>query len=200
MVDIREGKIRHILIPEFSIPISRNWDTVRALDAFLLGLIEEGVGEIVSHQWRFVTKAPYGCGIIACISNQDFKHHEKSWFRVGLMSRLLPISYEYSENTRQGIMKYIKERQYINEEKVELKLPEFRVFIDLPMQQADDIEKIVKDLITGTEMYGFRFQRHLQRLAMSHALYNDRFVVTDEDIEYINSIKEFINCDCRKEV
>ena len=199
--ELKKGNIRHLLFPEFSIPIGRSFETVQMLDNFLCGLIEEGIGEIVSFKYRAQTKAPYGCGVIICLSNQDFKKKEKSWFRVGLMSRLFPISYDYTEETVSNIMSYIKDRAYHNENKILLDLPkEDTVNITLPRDKADELEHITKEMVAGTELYGFRWQRHLQRLAMASALMRGVDTVADEDIEIVTHLKKYMNKDCEEKI
>ena len=197
---LRKGKIRHILIPEFSIPISRNWDTVKSLDTYLCGLIEEGVGEIVSYKWRFATKAPYGCGVILCISNQDFKKQEANWFRIGLMSRVIPVSYDYKTDTQAAIKEYIKQRQYRKESKINFPIPQAKIPVTLPLPMANKLEKMVNKLITGTELYGFRWQRHLQRLAMANAVLNNRTTVELTDVETVRHLKKYMNVDCDEKI
>ena len=198
--DLKTGRIKHLLFPEFSIPIGRKFETVQMLDNFLCGLIEEGIGEIVSFRYKARARAPYGCGVIICISNQDFKDKEKHWFRIGLMSRLLPISYDYSDTTRSQIMDYIKERAYQKETKITLNLPSSSVKVDLPRRIADRLEGITQMMITGTELYGFRWQRHLQRLAMASALMRGDDTVRDIDFDLVWNLREYLNKDCTKQI
>lgn len=200
---IREGKIRHLLFPELSIPTSRNRDTVSAFDAYLCGLIEEGVGRIASFRYGEVsTNAPMGCGIIGCISKQDFDAKQNSWFRIGLMSRLLPVSYNYTERTRKRIMLYTKMRSYRTEQRIKLPLPNPSklVEIDLPLRLANNLEKLSQNLTTGTELYGFRFQRHLQRLAMANALSRGDTTVTKDDVRVVEGLTQYLNTESTAEV
>ena len=43
--------------------------------------------------------------------------------------------------------------------------------------------------------YGFRAVRHLRRLAQAQALFNNRTVVTQEDIDEVLEISKFCNLD-----
>lgn len=43
------------------------------------------------------------------------------------------------------------------------------------------------------KIYGFRLQKHLQRLAMASALKNGRDIVTQSDVDYIRSLSGCIN-------
>jgi len=198
--DLALGKIRHLLFPEFTIPISRKAETVRALDAFLCGLIEEGIAEIVSFQWKPRVRAPYGSGVIVCLSQQEFKDKEKLWFRIGLMSRLVPVSYDYTEATKKEIFKYIKKRRYHREVKVKLDFPGSSSEILLPQRYADEMEVWAKEQVTGTELYGFRWQRHFQRLAMANALRCHRKLVTKEDVDLIDRLRKYMNTECRERI
>ena len=198
---IRNGEIRHLLFPEMSIPTSRSYETVSSLDAYLCGLIEEGVGKIVSFKFGDVkTESPMGCGIIACISNQDFSSKQKIWFRIGLMSRLLPVSYDYSLVTRKEIMNYIKAREYRKETRLKLIFPTQQIAMELPLNIADKLERITETITTGTELYGYRWQKHLQRLVLAHALTRGNTTADDVDFIVIEKLSKYLTTDCKIQI
>ena len=202
---IQDGKIRHLICPEFSIATSHKHETVAALDAFLCGLIEEGVGKIISAPYKQVeVTAPYGCGVILCISKQDLEKKRTHWFQVGLMSRLIPVSYSYSAATVTKIMHYIKAREYRDEQGIKLEFPVVPQEVDLPSYIANKIEAtlvpiVLKvndpkgELLESDKLYGFRWQRHLQRLAMANTLLAGRDIVTIEDYEQLAHLTEYMN-------
>jgi len=198
---IRSGELRHLLFPEFSIPTSRSYETVSSLDAYLCGLIEEGIGKIASFKFGDVhTESPMGCGIIACISNQDFAAKKKAWFRVGLMSRLLPVSFDYSKITRKVIMNYIKAREYRKETRLKLKFPIQQTAMELPLNIADKLEKMTETITTGTELYGYRWQKHLQRLVLAHALTRGNTTADNIDFIVIEKLSKYLTTDCKMQI
>jgi len=198
---LKSGELRHLLFPEFSMPSSKKYETVSGLDAYLTGLIEEGIGKITTFALKDIeTRAPYGCGIILCISKEDLALKRKRWFRIGFLSRLIPISYTYNEPTKKAIRNYIKLRQYQQDKKVKLELPPEQQEIELPIEFADRLENLVPRLIEGTNLFGFRWQRHLQRLAMANALISGRDIVNLADYDKVESLTEYMNTDCHKEI
>lgn len=112
----------------------------------------------------------------------------------------MPISYDYSDGTRKQVMEYIKDRQYTSEEKIRLQFPDEPVTVHLPRAIADKIEDVVESLITGTELYGFRWQRHFQRMVMANALMRGSDIVQQEDYDRIVSLKKFINAQCKVKI
>ena len=205
---IRERKIRHIIIPDLIKPMSRGKDTVHGLVAFMNALIEEGVyristyAETVGVPTSGVTlqtqPIPVRCGLIATMAKDillDGRHH---WTRIGFMSRMLPISYEYGISTQLNIHKSIAEREYLGENPIVLELPDKDVEVELQSKEATDLMTLTTALtakmatpsvrLSPEKVYGFRLQKNLQRLAMANALSRDSGVVEQQDVELIQEL------------
>lgn len=206
---IRERKIRHLIIPDLVRPMSRGKDTVHSLIAFLNALIEEGVLRISTYAERVCAPKtdedlekqpiPVKCGLIATLAKDiltDGRHH---WARMGFMSRMLPISYDYGIRTKLEIHKSIARRDYVEEAPIILGLPDEDVEIGLESPQADELLTLsttlagVSDRNNPEKTYGFRLQKHLQTLAMANALKNGRGKVWQEDVELIQELSSCIN-------
>ena len=213
MRDYREaittGRIRHIIIPDFIKPMSRGMDTVHSLVAFLNSLIEEGVISISTYAEQVGVQSledagqsqiPVRCGLITTIAQgilHDGRHH---WARMGFMSRMLPISYTYNAGTQLSIHRSIASRDYASDEPVRLHLPVEDVEIRLQSPQSDDIitlasglNSIISSVNNPERVYGFRLQKHLQRLAMASALKHGRDIVNQEDVDYLRSLVGCVN-------
>jgi hypothetical protein len=208
---IKERKVRHIIIPDLVRPMSRGKDTVHGLIAFLNALVEEGVIRISTYAESVGAptlgisseepEIPVKCGLIATLARDillDGRHH---WSQMGFMSRLLPISYEYSNHTKLEIHKSIARRDYQQAEPIELGIPDDDVAIELVAPEADNLMIISTTLANATDRnnpektYGFRLQKHIQRLAMANALKNGRSKVKAEDVDLIQDLSDCVNLD-----
>lgn len=206
---ITEGKVKHLVIPDLIKPMSRGRDTVHSLVAFFNALIEEGVVSIstyaehigVPNQGTTIqNRIPVRCGLIATMAKGvllDGRHH---WSRMGFMSRMLPISYTYNASTQLDIHKSIANRAYLSDNPIQLDLPDEDVEVRLETPQADDIitlssglASIISSTNSPERVYGFRLQKHLQRLVMASALKDGRYTVTQADVDYVRSLAGCIN-------
>jgi len=205
---IIKGEIRHLIIPDLIKPMSRGKDTVHTLITFFNSLIEEGVLRISTYAQRIGAPSqvkseaqpiPARCGLIATMAKDvllDGRHH---WSRMGFMSRLLPISYDYSPNTQLEIHKSIARRAYIEDKPIKLDLPSEDVEVRLDSAQGEELMSLTAMLTAlssqnkAEKVYGFRLQRHLQRLAMASAIRDGRQVVQQQDLEAIRQLAICIN-------
>lgn len=204
---IAQGRVKHLVIPDLIRPMSRGKDTVHSLVAFLNALIEEGVVSISTYAEHVGVQnpgndvqIPVRCGLITTMARGillDGRHH---WARMGFMSRLLPISYTYNASTQVDIHRSIANRDYLSDSPIRLNLPPEDVEIRLQPPQTDDLVTLASGLnsIAATSnnperVYGFRLQKHLQRLAMASALKHGRDIVTQEDVDYLRSLSGCIN-------
>jgi len=220
-------EIRHLIIPDLVKPMSRQKETVHGLIAFFNSLIEEGIVRTATYAEHLNPKLledeeennddenkdtdnddsetdrqaiAVKCGLIATLAKEmmlDGRHH---WTRMGFMSRMIVVSYDYDISTQAQIHDAIGERNYLTDEKITLNLPNEDVDIKLNKREAMEISKLAIQLVAldkssenPEKAYGFRLQKNLQRLAMANALKNDRDMVNKEDIERIHKLSRFMN-------
>ena len=97
------------------------------------------------------------------------------------------------------IHKSIANREYSEEEPIKLSLPAEDAEVRLESPQGNELLELTALLNNLTseknaeKVYGFRLQKHLQRLAMASALKDGRDVVTQADVDYIRSLASCIN-------
>ncbi len=206
---IRDRKIRHLIIPDLVKPLSRGKDTVHSLIAFLNSLVEEGVFRVSTYAEQI--GAPLGkdnsleqvepvkCGLIASLAKDVLLDGRHQWSRMGFMSRMLPISYDYNSASEFEIRKSIAKREYIAEEQIKLAIPDSDREIQLESTQADELMMLSTTLANSKatnsteKRYGFRLQKHIQRLAMASALRENRATVQPKDVELIKDLSSCIN-------
>lgn len=201
---IREKKVRHLVIPDLVRPLARGKDTVHSLVAFLNSLIEEGVLRISTYAENIGVKPteegeaamPVKCGLVATLAREileDGRHH---WKNMGFMSRLVPISYQYAVPTALSIHQSIAKREYLEQKPIKLNIPKEDATICLEEPQAGKLMELTTYIGNKEglqETYGFRLQKHIQRLAMASALKEGREKVEDVDIEKLTAVSGCIN-------
>lgn len=205
---ITSREVRHIMIPDLIKPMSRGKDTVHTLVAFFNALLEEGVFRISTYAETIGVKeeiTPVKCGLIATMAKgylHDGRHH---WSQMGFMSRMLPVSFDYSPGTQRKIHDSIANRDYLSDAPISLTLPDDDVKVTLENPEGEKL-MILAAMIASAAMaggaasgtspekiYGFRLQKHIQRLAMANALKDNRDNVTITDVEKIEELSGFIN-------
>ena len=191
--DIMERRIRHILIPDLITPLSKRWDTSASLVSFLSSLIEEGILEIRTFAMSEKFKHPVKCGLIACMTPGALDDKRHRWSDMGFMSRMLPVSWNYSKVTQNDIMSYITGRNYKQEKDLNLKLPDKDIEIKLDSTFAQELVPFSFIFAEANKTYGFRYQKHLQRLMMASALSEGREEVTKIDCDKVKSLVQFLN-------
>lgn len=204
---IAKKKIRHIIIPDLIKPMSRGKDTVHGFVAFLNSLIEEGVLSISTYAQTVGVQnnsnqklTPVKCGLITTMAKDvllDGRHH---WTKVGFMSRLVPVSYEYNISTKMSIHESIAARDYHSESKVKVDFPKEDAAVTLPIELAEVLKNLAIGLAGSVKynpekVYGFRLQKNLQRLAMAHALSQGRTTVNESDVAVIKGLSKYLNLD-----
>jgi len=193
--DICNGKIRTIIIPDLIVPLSRQHDTVQTLISFLNSLIEEGVAKISTYLTSIELKYPVRCNIITSIAKEHLTDDRRyRWAKVGFLSRVIPVTYEYGPSTIYQIMRSIALREYQHDTGFnDLKFPSQDVKIYLPEELATQIQGLVPHIRKAEELYGFRLQKQIQTLCMANALMAGRDIVEDIDFAIVSKLADYIN-------
>lgn len=191
--DLMNRVIRHILIPDLITPLSKRWETSASFISFLNQLCEEGIVEVRTFALSQKFQQPVKCGIIACITPKQLQDRRHRWMSMGFMSRMLPISWSYSNPVQVEIFDFICGRKYRDGKLWEYKFPSADVKVELPIALAKELVPYTFTFAQTQATYGFRYQKHLQRLAMASAIVNGREVVNKSDIDDIKDLIRFLN-------
>lgn len=188
--------IRHIIIPDLLVPLARFRDTVASFIAFMNALIEEGIVEI---RTQFINVPPQKmatkCGLITTIAPEQLEDQRHKWAQIGFLSRVLPISYSYTNKTAIEILESIVNHEYYQDKPVHLKLPTEDIKVSCPTQFSRGILPYTSRLASAGKLYGFRLQKQLQVMMMGAALADGRDKVNSEDYERVTHLTNYINLD-----
>lgn len=189
---LQENKeVRHIVIPDFLKITMKKQSTTQNIISCFNALIEEGIDKISMMGQSFDFKGKKA-GLITATTKNSYIQNKRTWTNMGLLSRMLIISYDYGDETIEEIFDYIMNRRYLtNSKKLKLNMPIKNMNVILPIKLA----KMLRDKDTD-----FRTQKQYQTLAMARTLMDNRsdLVVNEKDIKVITKFKRFINLDYSK--
>ena len=148
-----------------------------------LNLRELGLNRVL-HGLRF--------NLITAITGNDFRYIKKRMVETGLLSRFLPFTFDYPISIVKKIFDIINQNNDDNS-RITTKIKQRPVIVK-------DVPELFKQLeIVSTALgheyggYGFRAQHNLQRLAKANAVINGRNIVTQEDIDKVLWLSNWIN-------
>jgi len=192
--DIKSGKIRHIIIGDLLVPLSKQKKTREDFIAFFNTIVEDGVESIHTYAQHWEGKGAVKCGLITTIAEPDFLSRSRRWVAMGFLSRAIPLTYGYSPATKVRIYQNIATAQSLTElPKKHIWLPLRPVTIKQDPQLNLKLIELSMDFEKMEKVYGFRRQEQLQTLLMANALKNKRLQVTRKDYNKILTLSEYIN-------
>lgn len=199
---LKSNQIKHIVIPDFLSILTKNKEAMPDTVRFYNALIEEGICRIESKYADFVTEMPVKIGLLTAISAQDYEVRSKSqnWGALGFLSRVLPVSFHYSNGTKEEIRRATFLREYHNEVKFELNLPKNPVYVEIPDRYLEPIVKMATELKDPTDAVGARREKQLMTFLMAYALKSGRDIVSQEDINRLIEYSQYFNTDCKAEL
>ena len=205
--DFEKGKTKHIVIPDLLTCMGRKETTVNTLISFFNSLIEEGVVDIstymlnLSHDKEIKIgkkKKEVKAGLITSIATKPFLDKRYRWSGIGFMSRVLPISYGYTFNTRLEILDFIEKQNYLTEVLERLKFKKTPRDINLPYHYSKAIEPFSLDIAKAQDLYGFRLQKQFQVMLKSIAYLRNSDKVEQQDVDTFKNLVQFVNLDFNK--
>lgn len=198
--NIQNGKVRTMICPDFITPISRSKDTVSTLLAFLNGLIEDGIVSSFTYATNVKLAEAVRINMLTAIPANILNDHRHRWVHTGFLSRVLPVSFSYSQATTLEI------REAIGSEHAQpvpvtqsLLVPHENIKVELTPLIGASFAYIVPELLSkmlsdeDEKPYGFRLQHQLQTLCKAHALYEGRERCLPCDFEYIVYLSRYVN-------
>lgn len=203
--DIESGKIKHIVIPDLLTCMARKDSTVNTMIHFMNSLIEEGIIDISTFALRIKKGVDIGkskkevkAGLVTSIAKIPFFDKRFRWSSIGFLSRVLPISYAYTFNTRLEILEYIENEKYLAEVLEKLRFKKTPREVILTPSYAKAVEPFSLNLAKAQELYGFRLQKQFQVMLKSLAYLRDSDKVEKEDLEKFKELVQFVNLEFNK--
>lgn len=192
--DIQMGRIKHLIIGDLLVPLSKQKKTRDDFTAFCNTIIEDGIESIHTYAQHWDGKAPVKCGLITTIAKPDFLSKSRRWGAMGFLSRAIPVTYRYSLTTRLRIYQQIATAKTLTElPKKHIWLPNRPVTIKPSSSLNLKLIELSMKFEELEQVYGFRRQEQFQTMAMSNALRNHRLSVTRQDCDKVVELSKYIN-------
>lgn len=185
--DMKSGKIKRILIPDFVNPANMKAETVNSLITFLNSYVSwEGVRTISTYAGHYpiAVKTPLRGSLMATMATNDFERMAKSLAATGFLSRLIIVGYFYSRDTVKDIMRDIVRNEF-NWDRVNLKLPENRMYIKADEKYTNRLINYAIALGRKVQGYDIRALQQMMLMCKSRALSEGREEVNGEDADRV---------------
>lgn len=99
---------KFILIPDINPTLSRRTSTTQATIGNLLSLCGDGTVRVDDGRGDKICKHDV-MGLLTACTPEIYHKHAKQWFALGLVRRVIPIFYTYSEQTQTELQKYVRD-------------------------------------------------------------------------------------------
>lgn len=183
-------EVRHIVIPDFlKITMKKQSTTDNIVSCFNAGM-EEGIDKIsmMGQSFDFHGKK---FGLITATTKGSFRQNKRKWEAMGLLSRMLIVTFSYSDETIEEIFEYIINRRYLQDTVTKESMPYRNIEVKLPPELAKQLRELDTD---------FRKQKQLQTLVMARPILrgDEKPTVTQEDIDTIKGLSKYLNMEYTK--
>jgi len=173
----------------------------------LSALIEQGVRVVVSPAGVLdFTKAnkgrPVQKGIIACITKNVVGDDSAWWNKTGFSSRLLPISYQHSQELEDQIREFI----YATARDLWIKSDYFKMAKRLRVVTFPvNLHQFVRIMVKGKQPQlgddvPYRLDLHYISMLKAHALLHERVTVKQTDVNFLEKMNDYVGLKPEREI
>lgn len=195
-----------LVLPDFLSATEGNKTTRDNVVKILRGLIEDGITDCSHYGYpELHFNRPVYSGFITATTITGMNEFKQKWQANGFLSRLIPFSYMWQDDSRDKIEQQIKKVQAGSSKNIFPELKDGMINrtpnqILIPELQALRLDKMAYKLasITGDINAPFRQEIQLYTLAKAHCAMRRSSIVEDIDINAILSLSGFINLEFNK--
>jgi len=202
----------HLIILDFIRTLQTSSQVAFALSTVLNNLMDEGTQCSMYYGQEYDLKQRIQMGILTGITPQIFRKHFARWNENGLITRFLPVSYQYSEDTNQEVLTYISQDipYVVKEATTTWKKRGYQTInIDNPDIQSA-IKLLTEDLVNHLKtfyvtkyygrhetkvylnMHGFRLLRMIQLLAKTICYERGDNIVNYQDLAKLKEVCDLV--------
>lgn len=189
------GEKKFLVIPDFTSCLSHGMNTRNTLNAILRSMTEEGVSDLSDYHLEFQSDFPVSAGLLTAITTDSYAMFRESWKTTGFLSRLIPVSFDHSVATKEKIMDTIDARLPDVIDKVKLEVKKRPGMVACPEHLLRQLRQIEENLALHSGSLPYRHQIQLNALTEALAVMRNHAAVTQEDIDTISHLSNWINYD-----
>jgi len=190
--DIEAGRIRHLVLLDLVRIVSHGKATSERTLQTLAALMEEGESKTADAgsvtDWKKFPKI----GVMMGITTEYFFSRRAHWRKTGFLTRFVPVSWKYTENTVRKIHENIAHEKSSVGRQIAENLPDLPCFVKLDSKLADELGFQSRRLGMEMKTHGFRYHRVLRAMARAHALQNGSGVVRHKDVDKVIEWTKFL--------
>jgi hypothetical protein len=190
--DLESGRITHLVLQDLIASMSHQQTTAERLMHWLALLMDEGATSFADAGGIVEFRGLPKLGVLAATTPMVWWDKRTRWHRTGLISRFLPIHFDYRDITVDLIHECIQAGVELPDPKA-AKLPEHPVNVVIEEAEAEQIKIRAKTLAAKFETRGFRFHKSLRLLAQGRALVQGRERVTMADVSKLDEWLKFMD-------
>lgn len=178
-------KVNHLIIPDFVNPMARKG--MAKMVAILNSYTEEGVSKIKTYFQDITFVPPMKGGLITATTFDDFSSNCRKWEGMGFLSRMMIISYDYSDEVLKKI------RDYCDDPDSDSETIDYWDE-DFPKQSIDVKVTIQQNRVVGNLMGDhIRRRKLMYTMLKARTIMAGRQIVTDDDVHDIINMSRFFN-------
>lgn len=213
-----KNDIRHILVSDLNIPLSRKSSTVTMLIGTLVGLMTEGMVRIDDGRTEGKNIPHRPVGLLTAMTTEEFTRQAKLMHRVGLIRRLIPIFFEYKTSSEMDILRYYSNAGPNVRAEIDISLASLKMgkadsgmsttvawphslkqeVIPLGQRLAENLRympsvshKGIRKIIQGPRIVPISPQQVIQKLCESRAFLAGRKIVNQDDLTFTENVCDF---------
>jgi hypothetical protein len=184
----RDGAVTHIIATEFQKYFMRRSDAVQNFLGTLSQAMDEGVGTIdVGSERRNMRGAKLG--LIAAITPDAYKEHERFLKRLGFLSRITAMPWKMTRDEVYNVMTMIGRGDMSDLAGVVLPIPERPIYVELDTNISIEFQRYVWDRYRSDSV--LRIFKRFRALAMACAVLDGRDVVHARDVEKVVAFEPY---------
>ena len=168
-------------------------------------LMAEGMKGIHTCNINVHFKKSLKLGVIGCITRLDLTDRRNVWSKIGLLSRFIPFSFDYDEQLKINILKFINKDESLKQETIKIRkrgvknviVPERiqTLLVNDARRMAFNIEQFCKTPV-GDRVFGARALNQLSTYIKAIALRHKESVVSDWHYQLFTHYFHYFNYNC----
>lgn len=203
----KNGKCQlgHLIIPDLTRLTARSRSVRKELITTLQILMAEGMEGIHTYNIEIRFKKPLKLGLITCITRRDLRDHRTVWSKIGFLSRLIPFSFDYDEQMKLNILKFINKEQTPKRNLLKIKKRAAQTIVvpeEIQLRLETDARRMAFNLeqFCGTPIedraFGARALNQLSAYIKAIALRTGETEVNNQHYERFKQLFHYFNYNC----
>jgi len=195
----------HLIIPDLTRLTARSKSVRKELLTTLQILAAEGMKAIHTYNINVSFQKPLKMGLIGCTTRRDLTDHRNVWSKIGFLSRFIPFSFDYDEELKINILKFINKDESLKQETIKIRKRAVKD-VDIPQniqlrlmkdarRMAFELEQFCRTPVED-RVFGARALNQLSAYLKAIALRHGETIVNEEHYQLFSRHFHYFNYNC----